>query len=735
MKKYKAFKRLAALVLVLVLAAVLPAEGGYIAEASDTPSSWAQEEVDDARAKGLILPPADLGYQNEISRMLFCMQIVNMVEVTYGAEIALTITNPFDDIDNDYVTKAYQLGIVMGISETAFAPHLPISRQEIGVMMMRCARALDQLMGKAYAEVSDTSSITFPDQDKIASWALSDVQLAYSLNVMKGVEDNKIDPLGTATIEQSILLVNRLYDGFFAASFSSAGTGAETGTETSSGPIALSVPVEFSAAEQTELIIDAGQLAYDPDGDALAVIKINGQTLPYPTTHGTASLTTDGKLSYISEDVTENLTDDFAVTVSDGTDVTDIMIRINISSGLHLKPSLNSVTVSGDPAVGNTLSVFMLGYSGVVPSGDVFFTYQWMTSTSPDGLYMYIYGANESTYVVPQGSVGQYFKVKVTASGAAGGSATSAAVGPVTYGFDRGDGSSTSPYEISTAEQLARLSYMPTDGLFFVLTDDITLPFNTYIQNTFEGKLYGYGHTVTIHITSAPDHYIGLFSQIGSDAVVTGVVVDGYINVTNNASGSIAGHNEGTIISCTSYAAVQCGSYAGGIAGENMGNVSLCVSESFVKSSCYTGGIVGYNDGNIARCQAGSSCSVTGTLYWAGGITGNNTSDGMVIYCCAHAGVFASHSVGGLVGWNGGLVSSSYSTGHVGGSDYLGGLVGYNIGAVGHSYYDQNTSGRNDTGKGIPKTTAEMMTQSTYVSWDFTSIWGYTSGQYPWLRT
>ena len=728
-------KRLMVTVLVFALAVVFPAQTGYIARAADTPSSWAQTEVDEARSKGLILPPADIDYQNDINRMLFCMQVVNFVEVTSGAPVTVSISNPFDDINNDYIIKAYQLGIVNGVSETEFEPYSSISRQEIAVMMMRCARAMDQLMGKAYAEVEGNSSITFPDQDQIASWALSDVQLAYSLNIMKGMEDSKIAPLDTATVEQSILLVNRLYDGFSAAP--PTGTQTDTGTEGNALPSALSNPIEFSVAEQTELIIDAGQLAYDSDGDCLAVIKINGQTSPYTTAYGTAQLTADGKLSYLSDDVTEDISDTFNVSVSDGTDVVDITVRFHIDSDFQLTtvPSLTAVTVSGTPATGSTLSVFALQYTGGIPSATPFFTYQWMTSTSRDGLYMYIYGANESTYVVPSESVGNYFKVKVTASVSAGGSATSAAIGPVTYGFDGGDGSSVDPYQISTAEQFERLDLICTDGLFFILTDDFTLPFNTYVQNTFEGKLYGYGHTVTIHITSAQDDYVGLFSRIGNDALVNDVCVDGYINITNNAAGSITGRNDGQIQDCTSMAAVQCGSYAGGIAGENAGIVTRCVSESFVKSGSYTGGIVGYNNGSISRCQASSTCSVTGTQYWAGGITGSNTSDGMVTYCCAQAPVFAVHSVGGLVGWNGGHVSSSYSTGSVGGSSYLGGLVGYNIGSVGYSYYDQNTSGRSDTGKGIPKTTSEMMTQSTYVGWDFTNIWGFTSGRYPWLRS
>jgi len=54
----------------------------------------------------------------------------------------------------------------------------------------------------------------------------------------------------------------------------------------------------------------------------------------------------------------------------------------------------------------------------------------------------------------------------------------------------------------------------------------------------------------------------------------------------------------------------------------------------------------------------------------------------------------------------------------------VGGLVGVNSGTVTSSYYDSETSGQSDTGKGDPKTTAEMKSQTTFVGWDFDEVWG-----------
>ena len=60
--------------------------------------------------------------------------------------------------------------------------------------------------------------------------------------------------------------------------------------------------------------------------------------------------------------------------------------------------------------------------------------------------------------------------------------------------------------------------------------------------------------------------------------------------------------------------------------------------------------------------------------------------------------------------------------------DDSGGLIGgvYAPESVINSYYDSDVSGRSDTGKGIPRTTAEMTyppASNTYVSWNFDTIW------------
>lgn len=50
------------------------------------------------------------------------------------------------------------------------------------------------------------------------------------------------------------------------------------------------------------------------------------------------------------------------------------------------------------------------------------------------------------------------------------------------------------------------------------------------------------------------------------------------------------------------------------------------------------------------------------------------------------SGAYNTAFIGGLVGWNSGIVENSYVTGNVSGNDYVGGLVGRNSGTVENSY-------------------------------------------------
>lgn len=170
---------------------------------------------------------------------------------------------------------------------------------------------------------------------------------------------------------------------------------------------------------------------------------------------------------------------------------------------------------------------------------------------------------------------------------------------------------------------------------------------------------------------------------------------------------------------------------------KNLGleNVTISSTKNFV------GGIVSYlyNTNNNKKIK---NCYVTGQIngnYQVGGIVGS-IFFGEVINSFSHAKVTGVGAVGGLVGNGQGGVNSKitncYSTGLVvSGNDKCGGLVGTHNApsAVTNSFWDKNTSGQTTSAGGIGLTTQQMKQQSTYVGWDFDTVWSIDS-DYPYLQ-
>ncbi len=91
-------------------------------------------------------------------------------------------------------------------------------------------------------------------------------------------------------------------------------------------------------------------------------------------------------------------------------------------------------------------------------------------------------------------------------------------------------------------------------------------------------------------------------------------------------------------------------------------------------------------------------------------------------------------AVDGTSNHNDGTVMGGAVRVQEGGSNF-GGLVGLNSGSVTGSYYDSVISGQTDEGKGSPQITSAMKAASTFIGWDFASIWKINEGSsYPYFN-
>ncbi|WP_334077152.1 S-layer homology domain-containing protein [Paenibacillus sanfengchensis] len=316
--------------------------------------------------------------------------------------------------------------------------------------------------------------------------------------------------------------------------------------------------------------------------------------------------------------------------------------------------------------------------------------------------------------------------------------------------FSSGDGSAAAPYVINSAAQLNNVRNHLNGH--FVLGGDIDLsgygsgqgwvPIGTD-KAGFTGTIDGQGYTIR-HLTSLRPGggLIGLFGYIDGANIknlhLSDVTISGSMYVGGLAgfmkSGSVSGvHADNVSIAGAANNLL----YAGGLLGTMEAGTLNGSSATDVNLSAtyYLGGLVGATGAASSITESYSSGEVFVNGANLGGLVGTHYGRITDSYTLANI-TGASTAAGGLLGINRGAVIHSFAAGNINSRGLeLGGLIGLDDGGtVTGSYYDSDATGQTDTGKGTPKTAAEMRQQSTFAGWDFTSIWAIQTDGYPYLR-
>ncbi len=295
------------------------------------------------------------------------------------------------------------------------------------------------------------------------------------------------------------------------------------------------------------------------------------------------------------------------------------------------------------------------------------------------------------------------------------------------------DGSTATAYQINATKVVGPITTVATENELadmangnYVITGNITLS-DLWTPIIFSGNLDGGGHSIEELEVEDNTQFTGLFSQ--NTGIVTNLIIreaDEISNTTGESfSGIFAGENAGTLYHCAVSGTItntattsHSGDRVGGLAGHNMGTIKECYSVATViaKNAYYVANLVGSNQGTIIDSYSrgpveGDSC--------VGGIAGYHENSGSNVTRCYSTGEIVIH--GGTAG------------GCVGGT--------YDSATVVLSYYDSETTVLTATALGAPhgiaRTTAEMKLASTYIDWNFTSVWAIDpliNDGYPHLR-
>ena len=165
-------------------------------------SSWARNGINEAFALGLIPEGLQSNYRQATTRAEFAALAVALYETVTGQEIEGR--TEFNDTTDVNVQKMGYLGVVSGVGSGNFAPNTIITREQAAVLLARLADAIGQPLAP--------SASTFADNNSLSSWAVDGVGQMQASGVMGGVGNNRFNPRGEYTREQSIITMLRLFE-------------------------------------------------------------------------------------------------------------------------------------------------------------------------------------------------------------------------------------------------------------------------------------------------------------------------------------------------------------------------------------------------------------------------------------------------------------------------------------------------------------------------------------------
>ncbi len=236
--------------------------------------------------------------------------------------------------------------------------------------------------------------------------------------------------------------------------------------------------------------------------------------------------------------------------------------------------------------------------------------------------------------------------------------------------FAGGNGSKSNPFEVATTAQFKKISKYAS--AYFVQAKNLDFDYTPVgnffsADNPFNGVYDGNGKTISNISSTYP-----IFNSIGAKGQVKNVNFDSCTVKTKNG-GIIANTNYGKITNCTT---------------------SKCIVNSSERYT-FIGLLLATNYGYVSDCTVNGVVSSSNDDSNAGGIVGNNATEGKIISCISNANVTNYYegwydvNVGGISGSNAGLIRDSEVTGTLitQRDEYVGGISGYNGGQIVESFY------------------------------------------------
>jgi cysteine-rich repeat protein len=224
---------------------------------------------------------------------------------------------------------------------------------------------------------------------------------------------------------------------------------------------------------------------------------------------------------------------------------------------------------------------------------------------------------------------------------------------------------------ICTASDLNLIRTTPSGSYFLCQNINVYSVFTPL--PTFTGNLDGNHHGILgANISLAGTNNVGLFTEIAQSATVSRLAVKDERVTGNNYVGALAGINRSANV------------------------VDVSVDGSTVFGAADVGGVVGWlaPTGRLLNARtSGSTVHGTGPAQVIGGVVGYD--DGLLTYVTSTALVDGFNSVGGIAGYCSSqcIINYGSAAGQVTGNNWVGGVVGALNGGIGYMFVSTRVTG------------------------------------------
>ncbi len=175
---------------------------------SDVPKShWAYDYIEFAYDSSIMSgdPSGKFRPDDAITREEWTKVVLN----TLGINTVETAACDFDDVSKTdwfypYVSRAFELRVINGVTEETFGAGHNVTRQDAVVMLRRALSLVKDIEATEHAE--------FTDYDKIADYALDAVDTFVEYGIINGYADGRFSPNGSITRAECAKIVKALFD-------------------------------------------------------------------------------------------------------------------------------------------------------------------------------------------------------------------------------------------------------------------------------------------------------------------------------------------------------------------------------------------------------------------------------------------------------------------------------------------------------------------------------------------